>query len=83
MRKARVLIVDDEDEIGGRSAALWPARTTRSARRRTEDVLTVAASWQPGLVVFDINLPCMNGLYVCSTSGDEPGPDPRAVRAKG
>lgn len=66
MRKARVLVVDDEDEIRkavGRALAGRDYEVSEAADG--EGALTVAASWQPDLVVLDLNLPGMDGLEVC------------------
>jgi two-component system KDP operon response regulator KdpE len=66
LRKSRVLVVDDEDEIRravGRALAGRDYEVSEAADG--EDALTVAASWQPDLVVLDLNLPGMDGLEVC------------------
>lgn len=66
MRKARVLIVDDEEEIRRAvSRALIGRDYEVSEAADGDEALTVAASWQPDLVVLDLNLPGMDGLEVC------------------
>jgi two-component system KDP operon response regulator KdpE len=66
MRRARILVVDDEPEI---RRAVGRALTGRdyevSEAADGEECLTVATSWQPDLVVLDLNLPGMDGLEVC------------------
>jgi two-component system KDP operon response regulator KdpE len=66
MRRARILVVDDEPEI---RRAVGRALTGRdyevSEAANGEECLTVATSWQPDLVVLDLNLPGMDGLEVC------------------
>lgn len=66
MKKARVLVVDDEDEIRravGRALAGRDYEVSEAADG--EEALTATASWQPDLVVLDLNLPGMDGLEVC------------------
>jgi two-component system, OmpR family, KDP operon response regulator KdpE len=66
MRKASVLVVDDEEQI---RRAVGRALTARdydvSEAEDGEGALTIAAASQPDLVVLDLNLPGMDGLEVC------------------
>lgn len=66
MTRARILVVDDEDEIRravGRALAGRDYEVSEAADG--EEALTVATSWEPNLVVLDLNLPGMDGLEVC------------------
>jgi two-component system, OmpR family, KDP operon response regulator KdpE len=64
--KGRVLVVDDEHSI---RRAVGRALTARGYDVQLatdgEEALTVAAAFQPDLVVLDLNLPAMDGLSVC------------------
>lgn len=63
---SRILVVDDEPQIGRL------LRTSLAAREYEVQVavdgpsaITVAATWQPDLVLLDLGLPGMDGLEVC------------------
>jgi two-component system, OmpR family, KDP operon response regulator KdpE len=64
--KGRVLVVDDEHSI---RRAVGRALTARGYDVRLatdgEEALSVAAAFQPDLVVLDLNLPALDGLSVC------------------
>jgi two-component system, OmpR family, KDP operon response regulator KdpE len=64
--KGRVLVVDDEHSI---RRAVGRALTARSYDVQLatdgEEALSVAAAFQPDLVVLDLNLPALDGLSVC------------------
>jgi two-component system KDP operon response regulator KdpE len=64
--KGRVLVVDDEHSI---RRAVGRALTARGYDVQLatdgEEALTVAAAFQPDLVVLDLNLPALDGLSVC------------------
>jgi len=65
MRKPRVLVVDDEEQI---RRAVGRALTVRdfdvSEARDGEEAVSVASTAQPNLVVLDLNLPGIDGLEV-------------------
>jgi two-component system, OmpR family, KDP operon response regulator KdpE len=64
--KGRVLVVDDEHSI---RRAVGRALTARGYDVQLatdgEEALSVAAAFQPDLVVLDLNLPALDGLSVC------------------
>jgi two-component system, OmpR family, KDP operon response regulator KdpE len=64
--KGRVLVVDDEHSI---RRAVGRALTARGydvqLANDGEEALSVAAAFQPDLVVLDLNLPALDGLSVC------------------
>jgi two-component system, OmpR family, KDP operon response regulator KdpE len=64
--KGRVLVVDDELSI---RRAVGRALTARGYDVQLatdgEEALSVAAAFQPDLVVLDLNLPALDGLSVC------------------
>jgi len=66
MRKGRVLVVDDEEEI---RRAVGRALTARDyvveMAADGGEALTAAARFDPDLVVLDLNLPVLDGLSVC------------------
>jgi two-component system KDP operon response regulator KdpE len=66
MSKGRVLVVDDEQSI---RRAVGRALTARGYQVQLatdgQEALTVAAAFQPDLVVLDLNLPALDGLEVC------------------
>jgi two-component system KDP operon response regulator KdpE len=66
MKKARILVVDDEQQI---RRAVGRALTSRGYHVDEagdgEEALSVAAASQPDLVVLDLNLPQLDGLAVC------------------
>jgi two-component system KDP operon response regulator KdpE len=66
MSKGRVLVVDDEQSI---RRAVGRALTARDYQVQLatdgQEALTVAAAFQPDLVVLDLNLPALDGLEVC------------------
>ena len=66
MKKSRILIVDDEPAI---RRALSRALVARGYEVEVavdgEEALTLARSWDPDLVVLDLNLPDIDGLTVC------------------
>lgn len=66
MRKPRVLVVDDEEQI---RRAVGRALSTRGYEVLEagdgEEALALAAASQPDLVVLDLNLPVLDGLAVC------------------
>ncbi len=66
MKKARVLVVDDEQQI---RRAVGRALTTRGYEvleaRDGEEALSVTAASEPDLVILDLNLPERDGLSVC------------------
>ena len=64
--KGRVLVVDDEHSI---RRAVGRALTARGYDVQLatdgEEALSMAAAFQPDLVVLDLNLPALDGLSVC------------------
>jgi len=66
MRKGRILVVDDEDEI---RRAVGRALTARDYLVETaadgEQALAAARRFDPDLVVLDLNMPVLDGLAVC------------------
>jgi two-component system KDP operon response regulator KdpE len=64
--KGRILVVDDEHSI---RRAVGRALTARSYDVQLatdgEEALSMAAAFQPDLVVLDLNLPALDGLSVC------------------
>jgi two-component system KDP operon response regulator KdpE len=66
MRKGRVLVVDDEEQI---RRAVRRALTAREYAVETaadgEEALSAARTFDPDLVVLDLNLPHVDGLSVC------------------
>ena len=66
VNKGKVLVVDDEQSI---RRAVGRALSARGYEVRLavdgEEALTAAASFQPDLVVLDLNLPVLDGLAVC------------------
>jgi two-component system KDP operon response regulator KdpE len=66
MRKGRILVVDDEDEI---RRAVGRALTARDYLVETaadgEQALAAARWFDPDLVVLDLNMPVLGGLAVC------------------
>jgi two-component system, OmpR family, KDP operon response regulator KdpE len=63
---ARVLVIDDEPEIGravraGLSSAEFLVEWAATAERGMEQV----AAWHPDVVILDLSLPDMDGLEVC------------------
>jgi two-component system KDP operon response regulator KdpE len=63
---ARVLVIDDEPEIGravraGLSSAEFLVEWAATAARGMEQV----AAWHPDVVILDLSLPDMDGLEVC------------------
>lgn len=66
MRKTRVLIVDDEPAI---RRALTRALVARNYQVEMavngEEALALTHSWDPELVVLDLNLPDIDGITVC------------------
>jgi len=66
VRKTRVLIVDDEPAI---RRALTRALVARDYQVEMavngEEALALAHSWDPELVVLDLNLPDIDGITVC------------------
>jgi len=64
--KGRILVVDDEHSI---RRAVGRALTARGYDVQLatdgEEALSVAAAFQPDLVVLDLNLPALDGLSVC------------------
>jgi two-component system KDP operon response regulator KdpE len=66
MKKGRVLVVDDEEEI---RRAVGRALTSRDYTVEMasdgEQALSAARRFDPDLVVLDLNLPVLDGLSVC------------------
>ncbi|MGH2515969.1 MAG: response regulator, partial [Ktedonobacterales bacterium] len=63
---ARVLVIDDEPEIGraaraGLSSAEFNVEWATTAARGMEQV----AAWHPDVVILDLSLPDMDGIEVC------------------
>jgi len=66
MRKARVLVVDDEEQIRRAVGRALTSRGFEVEETATgEDALSLAAVREPDLVVLDLNLPGIDGLAVC------------------
>jgi two-component system, OmpR family, KDP operon response regulator KdpE len=65
VRKPRVLVVDDEEQIRRAVGRALVARNYDVAEARDgEEVVSVASTAQPDLVVLDLNLPGIDGLEV-------------------
>ncbi|MBI2238066.1 MAG: response regulator transcription factor [Actinobacteria bacterium] len=66
MKKGRILVVDDEEHI---RKAVRRALASRDYLVETaadgEEALAAAATFDPDLVVLDLNLPVLDGLAVC------------------
>jgi two-component system, OmpR family, KDP operon response regulator KdpE len=66
VKQGRVLVVDDEEEI---RRAVGRALTARDYEVQLaadgEEALAAAATFDPDLVVLDLNLPVLDGLSVC------------------
>jgi DNA-binding response OmpR family regulator len=65
---SRILLVEDDPTIAAIMRAVlsrggWELRHASTG----EDALSVAAEWQPALILLDVELPGMNGFSVCST----------------
>jgi len=66
MSEGRVLVVDDEQSIRRAVGRALAARGYKvQLATDGEEALTAAATFQPDLVVLDLNLPALDGLQVC------------------
>jgi CheY-like chemotaxis protein len=74
MMPARILYVDDEDdirEIAQMSLELEPEFEVRSSASGNE-ALTDAADWRPDLILLDVMMPDMDGPETLSRLADSP-----------
>jgi two-component system, OmpR family, KDP operon response regulator KdpE len=66
MRKGRILVVDDEEEIRRAVGRALSARDYLvEAAADGETALAAARRFDPDLVVLDLNMPVLDGLAVC------------------
>jgi two-component system phosphate regulon response regulator PhoB len=80
LAKARVLVVEDEADLGSSLAyALRANGYDVQVADRGELALQALATFQPDLVLLDIMLPDMSGLEICRKLRAEPTPQQPAV----
>jgi DNA-binding response OmpR family regulator len=61
--KSKVLIVDDEKNIGESLAAIFTSRGYESKMAfSAEQAVEIIAGWEPDLAILDVGLPKMNGI---------------------
>jgi DNA-binding NtrC family response regulator len=61
--KSKVLIVDDEKNIGESLAAIFTSRGYESKMAfSAEQAVEIIAGWEPDLAIVDVGLPKMNGI---------------------
>jgi DNA-binding response OmpR family regulator len=61
--KPKVLIVDDEKNIGESLAAIFTSRGYESKTAvSAEQAVEIIAGWEPDLAILDVGLPKMNGI---------------------
>jgi DNA-binding response OmpR family regulator len=61
--KSKVLIVDDEKNIGESLAAIFTSRGYESQTAYSaEQAVEIIAGWEPDLAILDVGLPKMNGI---------------------
>lgn len=70
MKKARILVVDDEPAIRRALSRALVARDYQvEVAVNGEQALVLARSWDPDVVVLDLNLPDIDGITVCRRLG--------------
>jgi DNA-binding response OmpR family regulator len=61
--KSKVLIVDDEKNIGESLAAIFTSRGYETKMAfSAEQAVEIIAGWEPDLAILDVGLPKMNGI---------------------
>jgi DNA-binding response OmpR family regulator len=61
--KPKVIIVDDETNIGNPLAAIFTSRGYESKTAfSAEQAIEIIAGWEPDLAIVDVGLPKMNGI---------------------
>ena len=61
--KPKVIIVDDETNIGNSLAAIFASRGYESKTAfSAEQAIEIIAGWEPALAIVDVGLPKMNGI---------------------
>jgi DNA-binding NtrC family response regulator len=61
--KPKVIIVDDETNIGNSLAAIFASRGYESKMAfSAEQAIEIIAGWEPALAIVDVGLPKMNGI---------------------
>ncbi|GAA0735228.1 response regulator [Sphingomonas japonica] len=74
MTQARILYVDDEDdirEVAALALELDPGLAVRTCESGT-DALAAAADWQPDLILLDVMMPHMDGPTTLARLRDTP-----------